>query len=148
MLIHLLRGYLYTSPPWISNYYCAQGFSGLTTVTALTINGGSTVQTVGSYAFGAVNAASVQVRWQSTDFQSSSTTRRTNSPSPTTSTTATATAHGLSKSAKIGIGIGIPLIVVGMLVLGITLLLRRRRQPMRDDPSHKPSNVEPQENLS
>src|SRR5262249_37904195 len=88
----------------------------------------------GSYTpvFGGVNAFSVQIRFQATDF-ASTTTSNSNSTGAITD----AQPPGLSTGAKAGIGVGVAigvlaLLLLGALLLGALLLRRRKRKPKTD----------------
>ncbi len=139
-LNHLFRGYEYVESAFITNYHCTQTFISFTPVTALKVDGGSTVQTVDSYAFGGgVNAPSVQVRWQSTDFQVSSTFSGSTFSGPTssgptssgpTSSGPTSSGSALSQS-RVGISIGLPLGILLLISMLITIIVWRRTRKTR-----------------
>lgn len=88
----------------------------------------------GSYtAFGGVNAFSVQIRFQATDFVS--TTSSNPHPTPSLSTTSSnphPTGPVTSTGAKAGIGVGVAIGVLALLLLGALLIRRRRRKPRTD----------------
>jgi MYXO-CTERM domain-containing protein len=83
----------------------------------------------GSYTavFGGVEAFSVQIRLQATDFVST-----TNSNPHATGAVTDAQSPGLSTGAKAGIGVGVAIGVLALLLLGALLLRRRRRKPKTD----------------
>jgi len=95
-------------------------------------------------AYYGINAFSVQVRFQSTDFQTTSTssTASITSPPTTLPATVTVTTTGTPRG-RAGISIGVVIFVLGLGLLGALLYLRRRRQrvPMAsrmDDATAKP----------
>ena len=83
-------------------------------------------------ASGGVNAYGISVRFQSTDFSTTSTGTITNTyslmyPTSSASKPPNSTSHPLPPSAKAGIGIGVVLFVFGFLVFfGFFIFLRRR----------------------
>ncbi|KAI9767711.1 MAG: hypothetical protein M1839_004372 [Geoglossum umbratile] len=83
----------------------------------------------GSYTavFGGVNAFSVQIRFQATDFVST-----TNSNLHTTGAATDAQSSGLSTGAKAGIGVSVAIGILALLLLGALLLMRRQRKPKAD----------------
>jgi hypothetical protein len=104
-------------------------------------------------AYYGINAFSVQVRFQSTDFQTTSTSSTASITSPpktlpatvTVTTTGTPSSSGgsLSTGGRAGISVGVVIFVLGLALLGTLLYLRRRRQrvPMAsriDDAIAKP----------
>ncbi|PMD47738.1 hypothetical protein L207DRAFT_163277 [Hyaloscypha variabilis F] len=130
--------YEYVLSPFITNYYCTQGFD-FTTVTALKVNDGTTAETVGSYVFGAVNAASVQVRWQSTDFQGSSASSMSTSSSSTSSSSSSSSSTSSQSGVKIGIGVGVPLGILLLLSMLIAFIFWRRTRQTRHPQSDQPT---------
>jgi hypothetical protein len=134
----LSRDYEYVLSPFITNYYCTQGFD-FTTVTALKLNDGTTAETVGSYVFGAVNAASVQVRWQSTDFQGSSASSMSTSSSSTSSSSSSSSSTSSQSGVKIGIGVGVPLGILLLLSMLIAFIFWRRTRQTRHPQSDQPT---------
>lgn len=88
-----------------------------------------------STAYYGINAFSVQVRFQSTDFQPTSTASITSPPKTlpatvTVTTTGTPSSSGgsLSAGARAGVSVGVVIFVLGLALLGALLYLRRRRQ--------------------
>lgn len=82
----------------------------------------------------AVNGYGVSIRYQSTDFvstttSSSSGTSSTTSSTPTSSS-ATAASSGLSTGAKAGIGVGAAVVALAVLI-GIAMLFVTRRRKAR-----------------
>ncbi|CZR53500.1 uncharacterized protein PAC_03379 [Phialocephala subalpina] len=119
-------------------YGCQSIFTSAVFPHIVVISGTIPVSTVSTTAIlGAVNAFSVQIRYQSTDFQSSKSTI-TSTPTPSRSTTTTSTSSsggasggggGISHGAAAGIGIGSAagaLFLAGAFVFMYTLGRRRR----------------------
>ncbi|PMD22231.1 hypothetical protein NA56DRAFT_97492 [Hyaloscypha hepaticicola] len=106
-------------PPWV----CMSSFLyGLPTTLDLYTAGSIS----GSYtaAFGGVNAFSVQIRFQATDFVST-----TSSNPHATGAVTDAQSPSLSTGAKAGIGVGVVIGVLALLLLGALLLRQRGRKP-------------------
>lgn len=107
--------------PWYTTLGCTLSSSFVTTGPLV-----SSSDTIAETFSGGINAYSVQIRWQSTDFPSTQATRIT---TVTVSVTPTnpASNQGLTAGSKVGIGIGVPfaIIVIGLLVW-IGLILRKR----------------------
>ena len=81
--------------------------------------------------YGGVNALSVQIWYNATDFASPTTTTTVNSNSNATSNvTATAKSSGLSTGAKAGIGVGVAFGVLALLLLLGAIILRKRHRRM------------------
>ncbi|KAI0179438.1 hypothetical protein GGR52DRAFT_570321 [Hypoxylon sp. FL1284] len=115
------------------------------TMSVYAVSDGQTMQqSAVSGAGGAVNALSVQVRFQSTDFASStsaeifsSSTERATASSRAGSAAATGSLNdsdatstdrgGITMGAKVGIGIGVSLGVIVLLVVGAFVLIKRRK---------------------
>jgi hypothetical protein len=88
------------------------------------------------YGFG-FNAYAIQVRFQSTDFQTTNTDGQTLPPSSHSATGSgnqgnSTQHHGLSTGAKAGIGVGVALgVPILALLVGLLLLLRRKSTQLR-----------------
>ncbi|KAH8901520.1 hypothetical protein GQ53DRAFT_757144 [Thozetella sp. PMI_491] len=133
-----------TDWPWFSTDLCEYKVPSTVTFQYTTSIVGQGVVTT-SHAGGgqqAINAFGVQIRWQSTDFVSTTSTASTsastgssNSPAQTQTSGAqsdapssapAAASDGLPTGAKAGIGVGVALVVL-LLLAGVALLWRRRR---------------------
>lgn len=83
-----------------------------------------------------VNAYAVSIRWQSTDF-ATSTPAVSYQPISTSSTESSGKTHdGFGDEAKIGIGVGVSLGVILVLALALCVLFVRRRRSQRATISH------------
>jgi LPXTG-motif cell wall-anchored protein len=84
-----------------------------------------------------VNAFSVQVRFQSSDFPTSTKTSTT-PPTVTVTTTILSQPQGLSTGAQAGIGVAVAIVVFALLLLGAFLYFRRRRRQRQPAPTEPP----------
>ncbi|KAI1459830.1 hypothetical protein F4805DRAFT_418830 [Annulohypoxylon moriforme] len=77
---------------------------------------------------GAINALGIQVRFQSTDFQTSTAANTISSITTPTADVSTSSQSGISQSARVGIGVGVSLGgLVLLLIIGIFYVKRKRR---------------------
>ncbi|KAI1206969.1 uncharacterized protein F4807DRAFT_463032 [Annulohypoxylon truncatum] len=81
---------------------------------------------------GAINALGIQVRFQSTDFRTSTTAQLTSHTTDITSSIPTssqyANRNGLSQSAKVGIGVGVSLGVLALLLAIALIYVKKKRR--------------------
>ena len=131
MAIHVVITYVYAWP-------CTSSYIGFpqTTLDLYTAGSKSGIYTD---VFGGANAFSVQIRFQATDFVSTtnSNPHATGPVTPSLSITSSATGSvtqspSLSTGAKAGIGVGVAIGVLALLLLGALLIRRRRRKPRTD----------------
>lgn len=124
--------------PWWSTYSCASSVSdGQLSTTILEYSSSSLIGFLTPTAGGGVNAFSVQVRFQSSDFPTS--TKTSTTPSTVTVTiTAPPQPQGLSTGARAGIGVAVAIIVLALLLLGAFLYFLRRRRQRQPAPTEPP----------
>lgn len=136
--------------PWWSTYSCTEAASGFTIPpTPLVVySSGTPVETQTRTTNGGVNAYSIQVRYQSTDFRAitsptSTSTSVTTSLTPTSSiiSTSNGQSSSLSTGAQAGIGVAVGLAGLVLIVIGAFFLLRRLRL-QRAIKNRKPDTVE------
>ncbi|KAI0012207.1 hypothetical protein F4779DRAFT_106859 [Xylariaceae sp. FL0662B] len=118
------------------------------TLTSITVINSSITSTAsfGGQA-GAINALGVQVRFQSTDFVSATSTKTSIQRVPTTEPSGTDTSGGergsLSQGARAGIGVGVAIGVLAIISFAVFIFLRKRKNRRSAQELHsetKPSN--------
>ncbi|KAN0104895.1 hypothetical protein V8E51_010640 [Hyaloscypha variabilis] len=134
--------------PWQYTFGCQSLITAEDIFTSVVVVSGSVTLSSGPMTddAGAVNALSVQVRYQATDFQSSTSTP-TPTPTPTSPTTSASTSstggassggsHGISTGAAAGIGVGSAAVVIllaGAFIFVYTLGRRRRLAESQNPP--------------
>jgi LPXTG-motif cell wall-anchored protein len=113
---------------WWNTYSCGSPVSaGQLSTTIQEYSSSSLIGLFTPTGVGGVNAFSVQVRFQSSDFPTSTKTSAT-PPTVTVTTTAPSQPQGLSTGAQAGIGVAVAIVVLALLLLGAFLYFRRRRQ--------------------
>jgi hypothetical protein len=130
---------------WYSTYSCTSVIANLVTTIGEYSSGSLqtsyTISAVSSGDDGGLNAFSVQVRFQSTDFQPTSTPPITPPPKTlpatvtVTTTSAAGASGGLSGGARAGVGVGVVIIVLALALLGALLYLHRQRQRVLMQPA-------------
>ncbi|KAI0380302.1 hypothetical protein F5Y04DRAFT_282065 [Hypomontagnella monticulosa] len=104
----------------------------LTSVYVITDNDATSFVGASTGSIGAVNARGVQVRFQSTDFMTTTPTNTISSQSTTTSSltstnTSPSETSGLSTGAQAGIGVGVAVGVLALLAIAGFIFLKRRK---------------------
>jgi len=126
--------------PWWGTYSCDSPFSARQLST--TIQEYSSSNLIGFFTAtygGAINAFSVQVRFQSSDFPTSTKTSTTPATvTVTATTTAPSQPQGLSTGAQAGIGVAVAIVVLALLLLGTFFYFRRRRRQRQSAPTEPP----------
>ena len=90
---------------------------------------------------GVLNAFSVQVRFQTSDFGTTITTLAKGTV--TVTSTITSQPQSLSTGAQAGIGVAVAIVVIGLLLLGACIFLRRRRRQPQQLPAEPWPPMEP-----
>jgi hypothetical protein len=123
---------------WWSTYSCGSPVS--TGQLSTTIQEYSSSSLIGFFTptgAGGVNAFSVQVRFQSSDFPTSTKTSTT-PPTFTVTPTVPSQHQGLSTGAKAGIGVVVAIVVLALLLLGAFLYFRHRQRQRHPAPTEPP----------
>jgi hypothetical protein len=142
---------------WFSTEPCARNFNAFPTSSTLTITtivGGATTSfssVLSGGVYGGVNAYGISIRWQSTDFQTTSTYPATITLTVIITPTITITANeitSLSPGAAAGISVSVTLIFVAIVSAVIFFILRRRRRSKLESMTflqREPARYRPQE---
>lgn len=127
-----------TAYPYLTSLFCYSKITDSVVLTITSLSGGTTSVATVTSTWGAINAYGIIVRRNNQDRLASSTessstvTSRSSAGGETTSPPAAPiTPKGLGTGASVGIGVGVGVVLLGLIVGGVTLLLRKRKRKNR-----------------